>query len=119
MNNKGQSLIMFVMLLPIILMLFAYIFDSAYIVSENNKLNEIAEKSLDYLNNDKDIEKVKNYIYKNNKNINIVEINNNYIHLKNDIKPIFGQYVGYDYYYLEAEFVASFDNGVLRIEEKG
>ena len=118
MNKKGQALVMFVMLLPIILMLFAYVFDSAYIVLEENKLNDIAKKSLIYLEN-KDIEKVKIFISKNNKNINIKNIENNHIHLKYDLKPIFGRFVGYDKYHLESIYESEIIDGVLRINKKG
>lgn len=118
MNKKGQALVMFVMLLPIVLMLFAYVFDSSYIVLEEKKLNDIAEKSLKYLEK-YDIEKVKVFIYENNKNIIIKDLGNNYIHLKYDAKPIFGRFVGYDYYHLESIYKSEFVDGVLRINKKG
>lgn len=118
MNKKGQALVMFVMLLPIILMLFAYVFDSSYIVLEENKLNEVATESLKYLE-DKDIDKVKEFIYKNNENINIVDLDKNYIHIKYDLKPIFGRFVGYDSYHLESIYESEIIDGVLRINKKG
>lgn len=119
MNNKGQVLALFVLLLPILLVLFAFIFDSSYIVRENSKLDDIAYTSLEYLNSSKDMDAVKKYILKNNEDIEIVEITDKKIDLVYRLKPIFGKVVGYDYYNLEACYEASFVDGVLRIEEKG
>ena len=119
MNNKGQVLTLFVLLLPILMILFAFIFDSSYIVRENSKLDDIAYTSLEYLNSSKDLETVKEYILKNNKDIEIVTMTNEKIDLIYKLKPIFGKVVGCDYYNLEACYEASFVDGVLRIEEKG
>ena len=119
MNNKGQVLTLFVLLLPILMILVAFSFDSSYIERENNKLDDIAYTSLEYLNSSKDLETVKEYILKNNKDIEIVTMTNEKIDLIQKLKPIFGKVVGYDYYNLEACYEASFVDGVLRIEEKG
>jgi len=62
MNHKGQSLVLFVCLLPLFIALLAFVFDSALIIRENNKLSNIASLALSYLvvehRNDKEIEKI-------------------------------------------------------------
>ena len=48
MNNKGQTLVFFVALFPVILIIFAFVFDSAYMIMEKNKLNDISKTSIKY-----------------------------------------------------------------------
>ena len=49
MNNKGQTLVLFVVLLPVILILLAFVFDTAYMSMESNRLNDIAKTSVKYI----------------------------------------------------------------------
>ena len=37
MNNKGQSLVFFVALIPLLFIIFAFIFDTSLIIRENNR----------------------------------------------------------------------------------
>ena len=39
MNNRGQSLIMFVLLLPVIALLMAFVIDSSFSLMEKNRLD--------------------------------------------------------------------------------
>lgn len=119
MNNKGQTLVLFVILLPLILILCAYAFDNTYIVIENNKLKNIADDSINYLASNESIEKVTKVIKSNDKNINIVFIDENNVHLKKEIEPIFGKIIGFDKYKLEVNRKGKISNGELVIEEKG
>ena len=119
MNNKGQTLVLFVVLIPFILALFAFVIDSAYIVKEDTKLKSIATSSLKSLNDNKNISDIKKIIKTNDNNIQIVVIDNNKIHLTNQIDPIFGKIVGYEKYNLDIELYSTFENGKLVIKEKG
>jgi len=111
MNHKGQSLVLFVCLLPLFIALLAFVFDSALIIRENNKLSNIASLALSYLvvehRNDKEIE---NYILENDKNIEIVNLSGNRVHLKYKVKPIFGKIVGYTDYSLEVNLSGSINS---------
>ena len=46
MNNRGQSLIMFVLLLPVITLLIAFVIDSSLSLMEKNKLDGIITSNM-------------------------------------------------------------------------
>lgn len=120
MNNKGQTLVFFVALFPVILIIFAFVFDSAYMIMEKNKLNDISKISIKYLVEDnKDIDKIKEVIYKNDDEIKIVDIKENNVHLKKNLDPIFGKIIGFDNYKIESNFIGFIENNKLIIKEKG
>lgn len=120
MNNKGQTLVLFVLLLPLIFAIFAFCFDSAYIARKNTELEGIATSSLKYIiENKKSFEEATSVIKENDENIKIIAIDENSIHLTNEIKPIFGKIIGYDKYNLEVKLTGNLINGKLIIEEKG
>ena len=101
MNNKGQSLVLFVIILPIIILLFIYLFDLANLTGEKIKLDNIAKQSITYLKEDKDILKVQNYIIKNDKEIKIININETEVHLEKEVPSIFGKNIGFKSYKIE------------------
>ncbi len=90
MNNKGQSLVLFVIILPIIVLLFIFLIDMANLSMEKIRLNSIAEESLQYLKEEKEIEQVKEYINKNDSSIETITINDNEIYIRKYVKPYFG-----------------------------
>ena len=47
MNNKGQSLIMFVLVLPLIVMVIAFVIDSSLIIFEKNRLDGIITSNME------------------------------------------------------------------------
>ena len=70
MNNKGQVLIVFVLLMPLLIVLGAYIVDSSYIAYHVNKLNGINSLAINEAkNNDLDIFEVKDYVTKNDERL--------------------------------------------------
>lgn len=118
MNSKGQTLVLFVVLIPFILALFAFVIDSAYIVRKNTELYGIAKSSLrSVVVDNKSIASVREVILKNDDNIEIVSFDDSSIHLKNSVEPIFGKIVGYDKYNLETKLYGGYDNGEFRIEK--
>lgn len=78
-NNKGQSLVMFVMILPILLMIIMMVIDIGKMVQRREELDSINYVLVDYgldnieLNNLED--KLKEILDKNDKSIAIVKIN--------------------------------------------
>lgn len=78
-NNKGQSLVMFVMILPILLMIIMMVIDIGKMVQRREELDSINYILVDYgldnieLNNLED--KLKEILDKNDKSIDIVKIN--------------------------------------------
>lgn len=78
-NNRGQSLVMFVMILPILLMIIMMVIDIGKMVQRREELDSINYILVDYgldnieLNNLED--KLKEILDKNDKSIDIVKIN--------------------------------------------
>ena len=65
MNNKGQSLVFFVALIPLLFIIFAFIFDTSLIIRENNRLESITTSAINYLaKENKPYQEVENIINK-------------------------------------------------------
>lgn len=102
MNNKGQVLVMFVLLLPLFFILTAYVVDKSYMLYESNKLNSINHSVINSivnssLTNDEIIE----LVHKNDNDITIVEVTlepNIKIVLEKEINSIFGHLIGLNKY---------------------
>ena len=111
MNNKGQALVIFLILLPIFLGLCALVIDSAYIVTNKNRLSNINEIAINDALDGKSENEVREIIKKNNKNIEIITYKRNentvYIHLQNKINSIFGSIVGYEKYEINSKLTGS------------
>lgn len=107
MNNKGQALVIFLILLPIFLGLCALVIDSAYIVTNKNRLSNINEIAINDALDGKSENEVREIIKKNNKNIEIITFKRNentvYIHLQNKINSIFGSILGYEKYEINSK----------------
>lgn len=107
MNNKGQVLILFVLIIPILLLGVTYIIDNIYISYHTNKLNGINSLVIkDAEINELDSEKIEKYIKKNDNDIEIelIKINENKIEIKlsKRIKSIFGIIIGKDSYTIKS-----------------
>ena len=112
MNNKGQALIFFVLILPLLLLLAAYIVDNTYIAYNTNKLNQINKLIVkDAVINKMTKEEIKEYEEKNDKDIKIdfmfVSSDKVELTLKKEIKSLFGSIIGKDHYTLTSK--ESFD----------
>ncbi len=112
MNNKGQALIFFVLILPLLLLLAAYIVDNTYIAYNTNKLNQINKLIVkDAVINKMTKEEIKEYVEKNDKDIKIdfmfVSSEKVELTLKKEIKSLFGSIIGKDHYTLTSK--ESFD----------
>ncbi len=96
MNKHGQTLILFVILIPIILMLLAIIVDAGVVISKKAHIKEVT-KTVMKNNYSKSDEVIKQVIEKNEietKNLEIVR--NNGLEIKNEVKvkSIFGSIIG-------------------------
>lgn len=119
MNNKGQSLVFFICLIPIIFILFVLVFDGAYMRYEKSKLDNIASLALTYMNENKEEVVVRDYILKNDSNIKIEKLSKNEVYLINNIEPVFGKYLNYNEYSLKSKYVGHYDNGVFVVDKEG
>lgn len=108
MNKKGQVLILFVLIIPILMLLSTYIVDNVYITYNKNKLNQINELIIeDVSRGNLEIDDIEEYINKNDKDIKIKYIylgdDEVQIILKKDIKSLFGKIIGQDSYSLTSD----------------
>ena len=121
MNNKGQALIIFVMILPVLLLGAACIVDSSYMMYQKNRLDNI---NYDVLSSVKDKinfneEEIEDLILMNdskivNEDISIEKTNtvvsdiciNNYVY----VDSIFGKLIGFDEYKIKSEICVKVNN---------
>lgn len=119
MNNKGQTLVFFVILIPLVFIIFTVVFDYSYMVREHNRLYDIGKSSLNYLlKNKKEKNEVEEVILKNDNDIRISFPSFNKIHLEKDIDSIFGKVIGFDSYDIKITLIGKFQGNKLVIEEE-
>lgn len=84
MNNKGQSLVLFILILPILLGIMVLVIDVGNAIYTKNKINNIIEMVIEYgLENNYEEEKLKKLINYNLKTDNYqVEIKDEIINIK-------------------------------------
>ena len=88
MNNKGQTLVVFVILLPLILLIFVGLIDIGNLYINKRNINNILDKAVEYKKEGKNIEE---FI---NKNIDDCEIINdeNSITIEKNVQGILKKY---------------------------
>ena len=112
MNNKGQSLITFVLFLPIVVMVMAFVIDSSLSIMEKNKLDGIITSNIEEaLKSDiRDENKIRNAIKKNDQmdiSVSIIDDTLQVI-VKSNKKSVFGKLLKFDYYNLDFNYCADY-----------
>lgn len=118
-NNKGQTLVMFVLLIPLLVLVLVLVCDIGNLVctkievSNINKL--VIDSGLDEIDNTYVKDKLSNLIVINDKEIKdyTIEINKNMIKvtLKKTAKSIFGGIIGLSGYEVSSEYEGRIDDG--------
>ena len=79
MNNKGQSLILFVLIIPLIFLILVFVYDIGNMILLKLELDNINKLTLDYgitnINNENINNELRLLIEKNKKDINYIDIN--------------------------------------------
>lgn len=125
-NNRGQTLVVFILLLPIFLMIAAIIVDSGILFNEKRKIDNTVKEALTYGINHITEEEVINNIKKLiNKNISDVkkldvEINNEIIiiELKKIKESVFSFIFGKYSHDIESSYRGYKDNNDIIIKEE-
>ena len=118
MNNKGQTLVFFVILIPLVLIIFAFIFDYSYMIREQNRLEDIGRSGLNYLlieSRNKD--EVLKVIKENDSDIDVKFNGLNEVFLEKEIDSIFGKIIGFDNYKIKVSLKGEVNDNKLIIEE--
>lgn len=126
MNKKGQTLILFVILLPILLLLLAFVVDTGFVLKEHTKLNSTTKSILKTTYENKNEidykEKIKDLFLKNNLPIDnlsvLVEENAVVIENEYEKESIFGKIVGIQSYKIKNKVKGSGTGNGIQIEKE-
>ena len=124
-NNKGQTLALFIILIPLIILLGSYAIDIGYMKYNENKLNSINEMAVEYvLDNIDSLQegKTEELISQNDDEINDVSIDVNTeektvkITLSKNFKGVFGNFVDKDIYEAKSTYKGTIIDDEKKIE---
>ncbi len=122
-NNKGQALVMFVLIIPIILLILVLIYDVGNALYEKNRMSNTnylaTEYALDNIGSVNESDVIR-YIQKNNDNLNNINvtINDNEvkIYTEKKIKGLFGKNFDIDITTVKSEYKGIIDEDKKNIE---
>lgn len=124
MDNKGQSTVIFIILIPIFLLVLAFIFDNALIIVQNTRYKSVTKTIInDMLSNSySDYPKfVKEMYEKNGYETDSLDVKyeNNYLIIYNDhsYQSFFGNLLGIKSYRIEVNYQGHVENNEVIIEE--
>ncbi len=126
MNHKGQTLVAFLLFIPMLLIMLACIIDISYIEKEKIKLENVTKMILQTTYKDEnepvDFEQVKKLYEKNHIASDNLQVNasSNGMTIKNkySVKSIFGSVVGLKNYPIQVNMQAQYRNGQLYINKE-
>lgn len=99
MNNKGQSLVFFILFLPIIFIIIGILFDLSKVLNEKLKIKHIEEDYIYYLEENKfSNEELVSFLDKNDISSNEVVINSNEICITKKVPSNFGKIINKNTY---------------------
>lgn len=121
MNNKGQSLVIFIVIIPVIFIVFSFLSDYAYLVYSQNKYENISK---DIIKSTLEEDKIRDLYQKNGYEVNNFKykIENDKIYIQNsyEVKSIFGKIINLKYYNVSINYVVINDkNGIIIEDNKG
>lgn len=128
MNNKGQSLVMFVIFIPLILILGALVVDVGRYAYEINKVNNLNKECIRYaLKNIESDPKDKTILllYKNDSEINNYNLDINIeekqvsLYIKKTMNLLFTKVVGKEVYIIKSNYKGYIKDDVIYINRKG
>ena len=114
-NRKGQSLVLFVLLLPIMLGIMAFVIDvgnAIYVKNDiNNAILMVMDVALDKQMQQEDIEVLLHYNLEENQNIVVVRDDVVVIESKTHVKGIFSKLFGFEGFLIDSEYEGSIRDG--------
>lgn len=121
MNNKGQVLVGFVLLLPFLVMLIAYVIDNGALLDAKTRLDEVSKSAIIYgLETSASEDEIKTYITKNEENLDLVEIeitDTISIKLTKTQNGIFSKIIGIDSYTIFSNYEGRMENGEMKLKK--
>lgn len=121
-NNKGQTLVLFVMLLPIMLLVMVLVFDIGKSIVEKQKLDNISFMIVSYgieHSNDDNIEgTLKELVTLNYKDATDVEVlvKDDYVSvsLSGKVKGVFGNLVGKSFFEVRSYYIGNINDKKIK-----
>ena len=117
-NNKGQTLVTFIVVLPILLIIMATVIDVGLMYYEKNKLDNLNIMTTEYALDNLDVNKINILIKKNDGNVKIEKINNKNntveISLSKEVESIFGKIIGIKEYKLTSKYIGIKDKKEIK-----
>ena len=114
MNNKGQVLVLFLLVLPIVVGFLAFFIDISMVKYEKSRIEGITESNLKIIleNEVIDVDKISNVFSKNDVKISKVLINGDEItiNVEKEIKSIFGKVLDFDFYKLNISYTGNYQS---------
>lgn len=115
MNNKGQTLVVFIIFIPVIILLMAFIVDTSLMYIAKSKLNDLSKTIIkeiyDIEDKNNKVEELLNVNEINYNNYDI-EINDNKVKLsiEEEIDSVFGSMIGNESYTIKSEVTGYKEN---------
>lgn len=123
MNNKGQSLVLFVLLLPLFLMIIAVVFEMGRMLLIKNEYKDAADDAINYglkhLDDADVLSKTQRLLDANIKGESKVQIENQTVsvHISDEIEGVFS-FFAKGLYQIELTYRGYNDNGKIKITEE-
>lgn len=122
-NNKGQSLVMFIIIIPIFCLILTLIYDVGNAIYEKNSLSNtsyiVIDYGLDNINNISDSELI-DIVLKNTDKLSyiyvVIEDNQIEVKLSKNIKGILGRMFGFNLIEVNTYYKGNITNGKKIIE---
>ncbi|MDD3048577.1 MAG: pilus assembly protein TadG-related protein [Bacilli bacterium] len=127
MNRKGQILVLFVVLIPVLLIFATFVIDMSQALYKSNELNHLTKEVIKYglkNINDEDVRnQMMTLINKNNSKVieyNIMIDDNKIImKLKTSSESMFGKAIGIKTYYIKSNYIGYITDEGKMVIEKG
>lgn len=124
-NNRGQSLVLFVMVLPILLLIVVLVIDvgRAFTVKQDldNINNIVLDYGLDNLNKEDLMNNLEQLVKLNNDEVNEVSVriedNKIYLESSQKVEGIFSKFVDISIFDIKSSYVGYIADGNKKIEE--
>jgi len=124
MNNKGQTLVLFIILIPVFIMLAAFIIDTGLIIRESTRLKATTKTVLQdvYYKEYKNEAMIKELLEENDISTNNlkIKITPDKINVKNayEIESMFGKIIGLKEYNVKIDLTIKEENNKLIITKE-
>lgn len=126
-NNKGQSLVLFVIVLPVLLLLLILVIDVGKVIVLKQELNNINKIVLDYGLDNLDKEKIEDELIEliklNKDGIDDIDVyiedNKIYVEMSENSDGVFSSLIDFSIFKVKTSYVAYFENDKKRIERIG